>query len=402
MNQNNIQKYQLDKYKDFNILIQNNELSNIYKIDYKVKTLKDDYYEKSFKEIEKYKNEEFKTKIQIKDFDINEYEIDNFYIASFNCILASIQIKITDLNKNFYNNICYPLFNGDKVLFQAINLFYNPQKYEEIKNIYNINSNNITPILFGYRYCLNELFYKNSEGIYYPLYERSTIYFLKYKYYPGNDTINNLVYSQIVNHFKTKSDEGCYVCLCQKWYYHSVPSGFPSNAELNMICPKCLENIGAEKKGKELQIVKRENYYRIFKDEQAINKVEKSRLNEINYMTLEKFKEKYILKEYQKKGVYITDKNSFKNDNKIIRNLSQISYRLLNFILYSHLFFARILTGSKFFDKYLPKYMNWEDTIYECWIILKNELLKENISSIEEFMHYIFVNLSSVLNQEKL
>ena len=45
--------------------------------------------------------------------------------------------------------------------------------------------------------------------------------------------------------------------------------------------------------------------------------------------------------------------------------------------------------------------MNWEDTIYECWNILKNELLKEKISSIEEFMYYIFVNLFPLLNQEK-
>ena len=82
---------------------------------------------------------------------------------------------------------------------------------------------------------------------------------------------------------------------------------------------------------------------------------------EINYMTLEQYKQKYIYKEFEKeRGVFINNDtnciNDFKNDQKIIRNLSQVSFRILNFILYSHLFFARLLTyKNKDFDIYLPK-----------------------------------------------
>ena len=73
-------------------------------------------------------------------------------------------------------------------------------------------------------------------------------------------------------------------------------------------------------------------------------------------MTLNEFKEKYIQILFNKeKGLPIIDENYFKKDNKIIRNLSQISYRLLNYILYSHLFFARIFTKANKFDNYLPK-----------------------------------------------
>jgi hypothetical protein len=119
-------------------------------------------------------------------------------------------------------------------------------------------------------------------------------------------------------------------------------------------------------------------------------------------MTLSQFKEKYIDKSFiNEKGIYKADKNGFKNDEKIIRNLSQISYRLLNFILYSHLFFARLITDKNDFDKYLPKGMSWVDTLYECWNILKNELLKENIDSIEKFMNYMFVYLFPILNKGK-
>ena len=71
----------------------------------------------------------------------------------------------------------------------------------------------------------------------------------------------------------------------------------------------------------------------------------------MNYITIEKFKEKYIRPLYNKeKGLNKIDIINFKKENKIIRNLSQISYRLLNYILYCHLFFAKLLTQSERFD----------------------------------------------------
>jgi len=45
--------------------------------------------------------------------------------------------------------------------------------------------------------------------------------------------------------------------------------------------------------------------------------------------------------------------------------------------------------------------MNFAETLYECWIILKNELSKEGIYSIEKFMNYIFVDLFPILNAEE-
>jgi mRNA-degrading endonuclease HigB of HigAB toxin-antitoxin module len=146
--------------------------------------------------------------------------------------------------------------------------------------------------------------------------------------------------------------------------------------------PRMQKNIGSRKKGEDIEIVKRENYYRIFKNEDEINaiksnRIKKEKLKEINYMTLQQFKEKHISQIYKKeKGIYICDKNSFINDMNIIRNLSQISYRILNYILYSNLFFSRIITNNREYDKYLPRRMNWADLLCECWNILKNELLK--------------------------
>ena len=93
------------------------------------------------------------------------------------------------------------------------------------------------------------------------------------------------------------------------------------------------------------------------------------------------------------------DKNYYLKDNKIIRNLSQISFRKFNYILYSNLFFARIFTKQEIFDKYKPKEMNWGEIINESYILLKKELEKKGINSIEIFKNYIFKDLFEKLHE---
>ena len=404
-----IEKYKLKHYKHFD-----NELNKKYKIDFE-KSLKDDYYIDSYKIIEKYKKNEFKDKIKKADYDIEEYGIDNFYVLSYNISLYKLQMEKSETNKNFFTNICEPLFKEDDLLFKAIELFYDSNKYNNIKRNFRINSNNIKPLLFGYRYCLNELSSKNKFGIYYPLYD-GKIEYLKEQFYPGNDSKYNKVYSSIINHFKFKPNQGCYVCQCKIGYYRSIKDGFPNYKHLDMKCPRCSKLIGTTNEGiigfRTEKIVKRDNYFRIFRDEKEIEEIKKDKdkrdkLIEINYMTLEEYKKKYIYKEFEKeKGIFINSEinclNDFKSDQKIIRNLSQVSFRILNYILYSHLFFARLITNRENdFDIYLPKRMTWVETLSQSWNLLRNKLLNENIDSIEKFMSYIFTELFPLLNKEK-
>ena len=45
--------------------------------------------------------------------------------------------------------------------------------------------------------------------------------------------------------------------------------------------------------------------------------------------------------------------------------------------------------------------MSWAQTLYECWIILKKELSKVKIYSIEKFLSYIFSDIFPILNKHK-
>jgi len=211
------------------------------------------------------------------------------------------------------------------------------------------------------------------------------------------------------------------LCLCEKGFYQSILTGFPGYYEKNMKCPNCGKHIGSicieDEKEKIYKIINRKDYIRIFKDEDKINKIKKlngknKKLKEINYMTIEQFKEKYINKLYNdEKGLHKIEENYFKKNDKLVRNLSQISYRLLNYILYSHLFFAKLYTDkSKNFDEYLPEKknydnnsfirMSWGETINECWILLKKELSEKEIYYPEIFMNLIFKDLYTMLNKE--
>ena len=423
-------KYNLDKYEGFKDFIKfKNE--EIYISD-------NDNYKDIYKKLDDYQKDGFKNEIAKEDISSEgKFNFDDFYMAAYNLILSKLKQKDFETDNiyiNFYHNVCEPLFKKDddgedsNKLLLLIQFLFEKEKYLEIKKAYKINPEDIEVLFYGYRYCLNEISeeYNDKEDyIYTSLYDLYKLDYLDKNFYPGSDTKEEEpyyeLYNKIENHFKEKPNQGCYVCLCNKGYYHSVPSGFPSYSETNIKCPNCGKDIGAkekyleEKDEKEDKIklhkiyetIKRDKYFRILKDKNEIDKLERykdkyNKLKEVNYMTKEEFKEKYIKPLYNKeKGLNKINENNFKKDNKKIRNLSQIAYRLLNYILYSHLFFAKLFTSSEKFDNYLPRGMTWFNTIKECYILLQKELEKKGIKEIEIFMNFIFKDLFSKLHDKE-
>ena len=423
LKKNNILKYKLEKYDDFKEFLQ---FPNDKRINYGFETLDNENYERIYEVLENQKRVKFKNKIKKYEI-VDNLHIDNFYISSSNLILLRLKeenFEISEIFIKFYENICQPIYENIKygILIQFL---YNPKEYKKIKDKYQINSNNIEGILYGYRYCLNELLAdkrddendNDNDYIYFALYDKAKISYLSEKYYPGSDIKKEPyfeLYSKIQKHFIEKPNEVCYICLCKKGFYHSIPSGFSEIQDLNIKCNNCgkmiRENLNEIKNGNEIKsedaITKR--YIILFKDENEIKSLKqdenkKEELETINYMTLKEFEEKYITPLYKKeKGLPLNiDKNYFLRDDKKIRNLSQVSYRLLNYILNSHLFFARIYTNLESFDKYKPTEMSWGEIMNESFELLKYELSKEGINSIEIFMNYIFKELFEKLHDKE-
>ena len=429
------EKYKLDKYNNFSEFIKfegeqlNNEINNEIYDNGDYKTI--------YKKLADSQKDNFENEITKEELVGDEkLKFDSFFMAANNLILSQLKKNDFENNKiyiNFYNNICEPLFKKDddesdaNRLLLLIKFIFDCDRYKEIKQEYNINQKDIDVLFYGYRYCLNEIsekHKKNEEYIYTYIYDQNNLDHIDEKFYPGSNTKEEPyyeLYNKIENHFEKIPNQGCYVCLCDKGYYHSVPSGFPSYSEVNNRCPNCQKPIGSTVKYLEekdektntvrlfkiYETIKRDNYIRIFKDKEEIdilsrNKDKYYKLRDLNYITKEDFKKKYIIPLYNKeKGLNKIDKNNFKKDNKKIRNLSQLSYRLLNYILYSHLFFAKLITQSDQFNDYLPKGMTWFDTIKECFILLNNELEKKGIKKIDIFMNFIFSDLFKALHNQK-
>ena len=190
--------------------------------------------------------------------------------------------------------------------------------------------------------------------------------------------------------------------MCKDGFYYSTRDEEPNDKDLDVKCPNCEESMGSKKDRTRTIPIKRENYFRILTQEEYDLKIKRG-FKEYDFITIDDFKEKYINKKYQEeKGITEFDENHTKKDNKIVRDLCQASYRLLNFILYSHLFFSRLYNEDKTFDdKYLPKNRNWGNLIIQLWELLKIELINNGVNNIEFFMNYIFNDLFKILNENE-
>ena len=422
-----INKYKLDTYNDFNEFINKEEIEKLEQFNY------DNNKSKTFKKLKEYGEKQFEEKISKDDISSKRKDFDDFFMAAYKLILLKLNNEDfeNDISyTNFYLNVCEPLYQKDddeNKLITLMKFLFEKNSYQDIKKEYKIKSEDIDSLLYGYRYCLNEVKDKEGNYIYSYLYNRSNLSDFDQKFYPGNDNNKDEpyyeLYNKIINHFKEKPDQGCYVCLCDKGYYHSVPSGFPDFKEINMKCPKCQNEIGAkeiyiketdEKDENKVNYIKKyettennNNYYRIFKDNEQIKDLKRkkefyNKFEKLKYMTVADFKADYIDPLYNKeKGLNKIDINNFKKENKIIRNLSQISYRLLNYILYCHLFFAKLFNQSERFDNYLPDGMTWITMIKECFTKLKVELENKGIKNLEIFMNCIFKDLFEKLHNHE-
>ena len=415
-NKKNIDIFKDDEYiknyklKDYNCFKNVEIHENPFTYDYINPQYKDIYNE--FNQIFESNNQEkdFES-VNLKDFKINDKNIDVFYFSTSIFILSKLKQKTftkESIYKNFFKNVCIPFFKNNDKIFTAIKLLYEPKKYEKIQEELGITSDNLNIILHSYRYFINELNSNSQNRIYSVFYARRLDHNkINNNLYPGSD-INNKsiysIYSKIIEHFNNIPNQGCFVCLCKEGgFYHSIQGGVPSEKYLNLKCKNCGKNIGAIMNDRGYYApVKRENYYRILKtEEEAENDAEKYS-EKYNRMSLEEFRENYINAEFEnEKGIQKNDEDFFRKDSKIVRSLSQISFRILNYILYSHLLFSKFYNDIKNFDKYLPGKMSWIQVISECWEMINNELNKLGINSIDLFMNYIFSDLFSALNKQE-
>ena len=200
----------------------------------------------------------------------------------------------------------------------------------------------------------------------------------------------------------SQNDNGFYICNCGCIYSMRIPDA--SSEKYSFACKNCNSPIGSEeKKTKDKKNIKK-HYYMIFRDK---DKMPKETNENIEYKTLTQYKEEVIepLLNSSKKGITLITKEEFLDKNITKRKISEISYRLLNFILYNHLFYANCLKYIN--DEYLKNNfhindMNCIETIQSNWNLLEESLKEKGITSIQAFLNLIFKDLSELISNCEL
>ena len=412
-NEDTIKKYQLESYRHFNNIKKekNLKLSAKYILFVEAYKAKDEDLKIFTDEFNLLNKPDDKTN-ELKELIEKNNRLDIFYSA-FSAKISSL-LSNPGENKtkiNSLSNCIHNLFDNKEKLTNIFELFLYKSKYAKKE----INLHTIEILQYSLKYCINADEIKDDyDNLYYPLYSGDKCIS---SYIPGNDIKSRKLYDcyiKIKNYLNEHpSNVGVYVCICNKdledkeifiefiegnGYHEKIE--IPENSEncKNIKkCNYCGESIGND--GNENSFFERESYFRIFKNNEDLEKETQNKKNG-KCITLNKFFEEFISEKLKNdsKGINISKKSHFDKMNKPIRNQSQIGYRLMNLILYSHLFTNVLFKNNE--EIFTSEGMTYLDYIEGNWKKLKLLLEKEGIN-IYIFMNLIFKDLFNFLSKQK-
>ena len=422
-------KYGIDFKKDFEKNKNTKETETM--LSYFFLPLEDEEYQKYLKDSKLFiQNSNFDpTKKEIVNI-IEKDGIDIFLCIAINKIISNLGLnkyEEKDIYKNFSKYFKSLFIDNNKLkiskeLCDILNLFFDYQKYmNTMKPIITLEKGKINQkifeiLLYGFRFCVQTLNYNNNNNsLFRAILSKNCMDTIDQSIIPGNDNKEDLHLKELEKieyHFKTfGNDYGCYVCSCG-FYYDIQPCGFPTN-KLTFNCPYCHEKCGWDKKkvnggARNHGMVVRPGHYRLFKNKDQ-QQEQMSRWNDpkenIPNILLEEYYKKVIepIKKEPSFGFNPISSEYFLKQNKRVRKLSNIGYRLLNLISYCHLFFTYCLgnISEQNLKKYLIKDMNILKIIEMDWNKLKESLKKSNINCIQAFMNMIFKKLSILISECK-
>ena len=357
-----------------------------------------DYYKELREKYLKYKMNKYKENNEILKM-INTKDFLYFYDLIINEEISNLENNFkTESYPQLYQFLLDVLnkLNISNTTKEILLLFYDRKLFKD-KIIPSIKS--LPSSLYSHKFAvissmsLPETFY--SEIISPKISEN-----IKNLYIPGgepNFTLKMVSLQEIENLINMKADEilgGFYMCSCGSSYF--VDACRRPTETYN--CKNCGQVIGGEGH----KIKKREGHTRIlFREGENYSEGETKTLNQLR-------KEVENEKSLHFKGILKVGYDIFKEQNKKVRNMHNVTYRILSYIFYSCLFYCEKLQyitkdnfNYSFFDGNNTKKNNISFILEELWEILIEELKKEKINNIECFLNMIMPELSKVIIENK-
>ena len=312
---------------------------------------------------------------------------DNF-IKEFEINILSYKIPVSKINKE-YIKIFKNLYNK-KILEKC-----------EIKS-----QNQIEILFYSIRFVLC-LYNSNPKNNFFSSLikekDNNTYEIISSSYIPGTTPFNNVYLNSYfalkeLMPITNENEFGFYICSCGQYY----TLGKCTCPAYQFNCQNCGLIIG----GIGHYLEEREDHFRLYLNKEKFNENVFARdeviSNKIPYMFFDEYKKKYIDKYLlnEPKGINKEDIAFFiERKNYNIRSMSEITFRILNFILYSFLLMANFL--DKISDENLNKLTPGNYTCFKCvekdWEIIDIILKEKGINNIQIFFNIIFNDITSLI-----
>ena len=425
-------------------------------------------YYKSFRDFEEFLNYDFAIKKvpileeiidKLREESINEgYVFNESFINStihnnYKNILNNIETEIENLNYELINNnldtfycclvnktLSFKLGKNKNKIISKMKKIYEETKEniklgEERKTLYAylLNdkdfsmeiSNNISKkplkqsdleiLLYSLRFVFN--LKENKNNFYYNLLKPKAKEFIKKNFIPGSfQIINEYIKSYIVlsKKLKLRLDIGYYICKDCGFLYEVEDCSFPTQII------KCINNhkIGGIDHichKKDIRVFYEKAEYNALKERWLMPEMDPWFDSFEPMMNLQEFKEKYVKKNMPniQKGIDKFYESNYFENLDFVRNIDIITFRLLNFILYSFLFWSHILkslSNEEIKDYLIKGYEpNLFSVIKKNWELLDIDLKKLGIENVQVFINMTLDkviekinNLNIVNTKEKL
>ena len=273
----------------------------------------------------------------------------------------------------------------------------------------------------------------NQNSIYSKMINEKCCEEINNSYIPGTDLYCDLWVESYLNMIDpiSKNDgeaysNGFYICDCGEYYYQQ-PCGVPIDISF---CANCYKEIGGL--DEKLVIRKEDNgqykITRIYSSEENKKNVEaRSDLQSIYGENFENGYPSKIFSEFENeiktkmnsdyKGIMEQNYLLFIKETKKIRSLSQLSYRILNFIIYSNIFFAykcgfltiEEINNSNFIpikeEAYEGDYSEDDQdsyNVYRTKLLIKRKEIKKDENNILEILNINWLLIEKLLKEKNI
>ena len=373
------------------------------------------YYNKILPQIEKF-NSSPKNNLELNFEEVNE-NFDAFYCLLVNKNISCLYANQKEIMINKMKYI-YDISNNKIQLNEEAKTLYNYLLNENLlqeKIIKKISENPLTQeefevLLYSLRFIFN--IQKNNKSFYNNLLKKNSAQYVKNNYIPGSfQPVNYFInsYNYLSDELTKKAEVGYYVCKDCGYLYEIPRCTFPNYSGKPIKDPN-----GHMIYGHDHVLVKLD--IRVFLDKNHLDNFRnnydwpyrsyKSWHDSFQAKTLEEFKTQFVdkyLKE-KHKGIISDFTVEVFEKNSPVRGMNNITFRVLNFILYSFLLSSYLLNNlsEEEMKAYLVENL-FPHTLFgiikKGWDLLNNSLKNIGIENVQTFLNMTFDKIIEIMEK---